>query len=226
MIRFDMSEYQNKEDIYRLIGSNLHGEKIQGKLATAIREHPFSLVLFDEIEKANRDILDIFLQILDEGHMTDGNGRIVSFTNTIIICTSNAGANLVRESIQGGEAYDKTKKDLINYLQDNNIYRPEFINRFTSVVAFAPLTRSEIYQVAGLMIKKLKETVYHNRQVSLEINQDAVARLAELGYDPLMGARPMARVIQEKVEDLLAQKLLSGELKQGDSFTLTLQDID
>jgi len=225
MIRFDMSEYQNKEDIYRLIGSNLHGEMVQGKLSMSVREHPFSLVLFDEIEKANRDILDIFLQILDEGHMTDGNGHIVSFTNTIIICTSNAGANLIRESIQGGENYEKAKKELVAYLQDNNIYRPEFINRFTSVIAFAPLSREEIYQVATLMIERLKQTVYHNRQVTLEVNPDAVIKLAELGYDPLMGARPMGRVIQEKVENLLAEKLLAGQLNQGDTFTLTLQDI-
>lgn len=225
MIRFDMSEYQNKEDIYRLIGSNLHGESVQGKLAMAVREHPFSLILFDEIEKANRDILDIFLQILDEGHMTDGNGRKVSFTNTIIICTSNAGANLIRESIKSGEAYDKAKKELMDYLQENNIYRPEFINRFSGVIAFAPLSREEIYQVALLLINKLKQTVFHNRQVNLEIAPDAVTKLAELGYDPLMGARPMARVIQEKVEDMLASKLLTGELKQGDTFNVTLQDI-
>ncbi len=225
MIRFDMSEYQNKEDIYRLIGSNLHGEATQGSLTTAIREHPFSLILFDEIEKANRDILDLFLQILDEGRLTDGTGRTVSFTNSIIICTSNAGANLVRQSIQGGVQYDQIKKDLINYLQDNNVYRPEFINRFTSVVAFAPLSRDEIYQVATLMIKKLEQTVFKNRQIVLTISDEAAIKLAELGYDPLMGARPMARVMQEKVEDLLAEKILRGELKQGDSFALNLQDI-
>ncbi len=225
MIRFDMSEYQNKEDIYRFLGSNLHGEMTQGTLTTAVREHPFSLLLFDEIEKANRDILDLFLQILDEGFMTDGSGRKVSFTNTIIIATSNAGANLIRDSIKSGQEYEKTKKDLLDYLQTNNIYRPEFLNRFTSVIAFSPISPSEIRQIAGLMIQKLKATILKNRQVTLEIEPAAVEILAQLGYDPQMGARPMARIIQDKVENFLAKKILSGELQQGSSITVTADDI-
>ena len=226
MIRFDMSEYQNKEDIYRFIGSNLHGEEVQGALATAVREHPFSLLLFDEIEKANRDILDLFLQILDEGHLTDGTGKKVSFTSTIIITTSNAGANLIRESIATGADYENTKKELMDYLQKNNIYRPEFINRFTSVVAFSPISPSEAKQIAQLMIEKLKKTVALNRQVSLTVTDDAVDYLSKAGYDPQMGARPMARIIQEKVENYLAEKFLSEELKQGGSITVSAKDID
>jgi len=225
MIRFDMSEYQNKEDIYRFIGSNLHGEQVQGALATAVREHPFSLLLFDEIEKANRDILDLFLQILDEGHLTDGTGKKVAFTSTIIITTSNAGANLIRESIAGGDDYENTKKELLDYLQKNNIYRPEFINRFTSVIAFSPISPSEAKQIANLMIEKLKKTVALNRQVSLNVTEDAIEYLSKAGYDPQMGARPMARIIQEKVENYLAEKFLSDELKQGASITISAKDI-
>ena len=225
MIRFDMSEYQNREDIYRLIGSNIKGENIQGILTTQVREHPFSLLLFDEIEKAYRDILDLFLQILDEGILTDGLGRKVSFSNSIIITTSNAGANLIRQSIQGGEAYEITKKKLLEYLQSENIYRPEFLNRFTSVIAFSPLSLEQINQIAGLMAEKIKKTILKNKGVNLTFEPEALATLAKQGFDPQMGARPMARVMQEKVENLLAQKILAGELKQGSSFTITNQSI-
>ncbi|OQA03168.1 MAG: ATP-dependent Clp protease ATP-binding subunit ClpC [bacterium ADurb.Bin400] len=224
MIRFDMSEYQNKEDIYRLIGSNV-GQDVQGLLATAVREKPFSLLLFDEIEKAHPDILDLFLQILDEGHMTDGMGRKVAFSHTIIIATSNAGANLIRESIQGGVEYNKTKLALLDYLQRENIYRPEFINRFTQVVAFAPLSLQEIAQVAALMLAKLQDTVYANRGIKVVVTTEAAAMLAQLGYDPQMGARPMARIIQEKVENFLATKILAGELNKGDSVTISPADL-
>jgi ATP-dependent Clp protease ATP-binding subunit ClpC len=225
MIRFDMSEFQNKEDIYRLIGSNIGGEAEIGSLTTAVRERPFSLLLFDEIEKAHRDILDLFLQMLDEGIITDGEGRKVSFMNTIIIATSNAGANLIRESINNGEQYENMKKTLLDYLQKENIYRPEFLNRFTGVIAFSPLSQEEINQVAVLMIEKLKETIRQNKGITVEVEPKAIGELAKLGFDPVMGARPMARVIQEKLENLLATKILSGELKKGDSITIGVQDI-
>ena len=225
MLRFDMSEYQNKEDIYRLLGSNLTGENQLGLLTTAVREHPFSLVLFDEIEKAHPDILDLFLQMLDEGFITDGTGRKVSFTNTIIISTSNAGANLIRESIQGGVQYEKIKESLLDYLQKQNLFRPEFHNRFTGIVAFSPLSLEEIEQVAGLMIVKMIKIIAQNKGVSVSVDPAAVKKLATLGFDPQMGARPMERVIEEKLENYLATKLLSGELKNGDSITITEANI-
>lgn len=225
MIRFDMSEYQNKEDIYRLIGSNLGGGDELGLLTTAVREKPFSLILFDEIEKAYPDILNLFLQMLDEGFLTDGAGRKVSFTNTIIIFTSNAGANLIRESIQGGAQYDTVKASLLNYLQKENIFRPEFINRFSAVIAFAPLSLPEIKEVAGLMITKMVTTIKENKGVDVVVSPPAIEKLASLGFDPQMGARPMARVIEEKLENLLATKILSGELKNGDSTTISENEI-
>jgi ATP-dependent Clp protease ATP-binding subunit ClpC len=221
MIRFDMSEYQNPEDIYRFIGS----ASAPGELTTAVRETPFSLLLFDEIEKANKQILDLFLQILDEGFVTDGSGRKVMFTNTIIIATSNAGANLIRESIKSGAEYDKIKKELLNYLENQNIYRPEFINRFSGVVAFSPLSQSEITQIASLMIESLKKTVLKNKKISLEVSPEAIAILSQLGFDPQMGARPMARTIEEKVENVLATKILSGELKKGETYIVAPEDI-
>lgn len=225
MIRFDMSEYQNKEDLYRLIGSNLHGEMVAGTLATAVREHPFSLLLFDEIEKSHPDILNLFLQILDEGEMTDGNGKKASFTNTIIIATSNAGSDLIRQSLQNGSDYNATKQQLIGYLQDKNIYRPEFINRFTEVVAFSPISHEDARKIAEMMIESLKKTVLTNRQVSIEVTPEAIDLLAELGYDKEMGARPMARIIQEKIENFIAEKILKNELNKGDSITIGPEDI-
>ncbi|MEK9156264.1 MAG: ATP-dependent Clp protease ATP-binding subunit [Patescibacteria group bacterium] len=218
MVRFDMSEYQNKTDIYRLIGSELGEEESQGTLATAVREQPFCLLLFDEVEKAHPDILDLFLQVLDEGRLTDGAGRRVVFSNTIIICTSNAGANLIRESAGG-----ILSGVLIDYVQKEEIFRPEFVNRFTAVVAFSPLSSTEISRIASLMIAKLAATVDKNRGVRLTVSPEAAARLVQLGYDPKMGARPLARIISEKVENLLAENLLAGKLKKGDSFTVTAE---
>ena len=225
MIRFDMSEFQNKQDIYRFIGSNISGEETQGVLTTAVREKPFSLLLFDEIEKANPDILNLFLQILDEGHLTDGAGRKVSFTNTIIIATSNAGANLIRQSIASGIEYEKVRKSLLDYLQEQNVYRPEFLNRFTSVIVFSPLTREDIVKIANIMVANLINVIAKNKEVKLEVAADAVVKLAQIGYDPQMGARPMGRAIQEKLEDMLAKKLLSGQLKSGDSILVSAKDI-
>lgn len=225
MIRFDMSEFQNQADIYRLIGSNEAGENSPGLLVQQIREKPFSLLLFDEIEKANPDILNLFLQILDEGLLSDVNGKKVSFRNSIIIATSNAGANLIRESIQKKIPYDKLKEGLIDYLVKNNLFRPELINRFTAVIAFSPLTLPEINQIAVLMINKLCKETYANKNVTLQVAPDAIAELARRGFDPEMGARPMERVIQEKVENLLAEKILKNEIKQGGSFVVTKEMI-
>lgn len=223
MVRFDMSEFQNKEDIYRFIGSTNSSDP--GILTTAVREHPFSLLLFDEVEKACKEILDLFLQILDEGFITDGTGRKVIFTNTIIITTSNAGANMIRESIQSGADYEKVRLSLLDYLQKSNIYRPEFLNRFTSVIAFSPLSQDQILQIANLMIEKLKADLAKEKKVTVTVDPDAVAQLAELGFDPTMGARPMERVIQEKLENLLAKKILSGELEKGQTLNITKADI-
>lgn len=218
MIRFDMSEYQNREDIYRLIGSP-EGEP--GQLVTKIREKPFSLLLFDEVEKANPDILNLFLQILDEGILTDANGKKVSFKNSIIIATSNAGASVIREAISRNIPYIQVKERLVDYLIKNNLFRPELINRFTGVIAFSPLSLPEINQVARLMIGKLVADARTNKNITLQVADDAITALASQGYDPEMGARPMERVIQERIENLLAEKILKNELKKGDTFVVT-----
>jgi ATP-dependent Clp protease ATP-binding subunit ClpC len=221
MIRFDMSEYQNQGDIYRLLGT----EGSKGELIIKVAEKPFSLLLFDEIEKADPNILNIFLQILDEGFLTGGDGSKVSFANTIIIMTSNAGADLIKEAIADHVSYEKNKKVLLDYLISSNIYRPEFLNRFTEVVAFSALSLPEITSVASLKIDELKKSVLESKGIYLEIEPAALETLAKQGFDPEMGARPMERVIQNKIENLLADKILRGELKNGDSFTITLQNI-
>jgi len=221
MIRFDMSEYQNKDDIYRLIGTRTE----QGNLTTAVRENPFSLLLFDEIEKAEPDILNLFLQILDEGILTDGEGKKVSFANTIIIATSNAGSELIYQSIKEGVEFTQIAAKLTNYIIDQHLFRAELLNRFSGVVAFAPLTQEEIVQIAKLMIEKMKKTISETQGIEITVDDAAVAYLSELGFDPEMGARPMQRVIEEKLENLLAEKVLKGELKDGDKYQITLEMI-
>jgi len=225
MIRFDMSEYQDINTIERLIGtSNTQGEANQGRLSIAIRENPYTVLLFDEIEKAHPNILNLFLQILDEGYLTDATGRKLDFTNSIIISTSNAGANEIRKYLQDKKPLDKLSSYILDFLQQNNIFKPEFLNRFDAVVCFKPLLPEHILAIANIMIEKLK-LVMQEKNISLQVSNEAVQKLAELGYDPLLGARPMRRTIQEKLENLLAKKMLSGEINKGQQVIINEQDI-
>ncbi|HOX41139.1 MAG TPA: AAA family ATPase, partial [bacterium] len=217
MVRFDMSEYQNKNDLYRLIG---YPQGQQGVLSTAVREHPFSLVLFDEIEKAHPDILNIFLQILDEGRLTDSNGEVVSFVNTIIISTSNAGAAMIHEGVSKKIPYVDLKMQLTEALINSGTYKPEFLNRFTSVVLFSSLSAVEIESIASLMVAKVAGIIKENQGIALTVTPEAIKKLALAGFDPTMGARPLERTIQDKVESLIARMILEGKLKKGDSFTI------
>ncbi len=210
MIRLDMSEFQNLEDIKRLIGQA--GQ--EGLLTTPVRENPFSLVLLDEIEKAHPNILNLFLQVLDEGWVTDGLGRKIDFRNTIIIATSNAGAEVIREDIAKDKKLDIIKEDLLDYLLKKRIFRPEFINRFDAVVVFKPLSRENLLDIAQLMLKKLAENL-RDKGIEFEITQELKEKIVELGYSPEFGARQMRRVIQDKVENVLANAILSGKLKRG-----------
>jgi len=226
MLRFDMSEYQNKEDVYRLIGSPAgYGQKIEGELIAKVRNNPFSLILFDEIEKASPDILNLFLQILDEGFITSSAGRKAYFKNSIIIATSNAGANLIRKLTSENAEYSAAKKQVVDFIQDQGIFRPEFINRFTDVVYYSPLSKDEIKQVAMMMIRKLAKEIGETKGVMLKVEVAALEKLAELGYDPEMGARPMARVIEEQVENSLAEKILRGEAVKGSEVVFKVTDI-
>lgn len=226
MIRIDMSEYQEQSSIYRLIGSpptaGAEGEK--GQLTTAVMDKPFSLILLDEIEKAHRDILTLFLQVFDDGRLTDGTGEVIDFTNTIIIATSNAGSELIRQGINKGVTGETLKKILLDYLQKEGLFRPEFLNRFDAVVAFHPLSQENIFEVAKLMLKSLAERMAE-KQITLKFTDEAVTRLAKIGFDPVYGARPMRRAIQDKVENSLAESILSGKTERGETILIDEKDI-
>ncbi|MDP2933372.1 MAG: ATP-dependent Clp protease ATP-binding subunit [bacterium] len=220
MIRFDMSEYQQPDSIRRLIGYDQEA----GQLTTAIMEHPFSLLLLDEIEKSHPNILNLFLQVLDDGRLTDALGRTVDFTNTIIITTSNAGAELIRESIQQFHEAN-LKERLLDHLQKQGIFRPEFLNRFDSVIVFRPLTSEQTEQVVELLLADLSRRL-REKDVTLKFDFQAVKKIAQLGYDPQFGARPLRRVIQDRVENLVATKLLSGQAKRGDVIEIKAEEIE
>lgn len=211
MIRLDMSEFQAVEDIPRLLGSA--GQ--EGLLTTPVRENPFSLVLLDEIEKAHPNILNLFLQVLDEGYVTDGLGRKVSFSNTIIISTSNAGYQIILEAIKTKAEWQGIKKTLLDLLFAKGIFRPELVNRFDAVVIFKPLTKKNLLDISELLLSKLKQNLA-KKYIEFIITEPLKEKIVELGYNPIFGAREMRRVIQDKVEDVLAEAILRDELKRGD----------
>jgi len=211
MIRLDMSEFQHTEDISRLIGSP--GE--EGLLTTKVRERPFSLILLDELEKAHPNILNLFLQVLDEGHLTDGLGRKVDFKNCIIIATSNAGYKIILEALEQGTEWSKVKSKLLEYLFQKGIYRPEFINRFDAMVVFRPLSKKNLLDIAGLLLYNLQENL-KKKDIDFVVTEELKEKIVEKSYNPVFGAREMRRVIQDKVENVLAEGLLKEDLKKGD----------
>ncbi|MDD4409269.1 MAG: AAA family ATPase [Candidatus Pacebacteria bacterium] len=210
LIRLDMSEFQRVEDIPRLMGS----ETQEGILTTKVRETPFSLVLLDEIEKAYPDILNLFLQVLDEGYLNDNYGQKVSFLNTIVIATSNAGYQIILESVKNGKGGEEIKEELLNNIFEKGLFRPEFINRFDSTVVFRSLTEEELLQIAGLQLEKLKKRLAE-KEIKFIVSDELKRRIVELSYNPSFGAREMKRVIQDKVEDSLAQAFLADKIQNG-----------
>jgi len=226
MIRIDMSEFQEQSSVYRLIGSppaaGKAGEK--GQLTTAVADNPFSLVLLDEIEKAHKDILTLFLQVFDDGRLTDGTGRTIDFTNTIIIATSNAGSEFIRESLQNAVPEEQLKKSLLDFLQKQGIFAPEFLNRFDAVVAFHPLSREQIVQVAQLMLSELAKRMLE-KEITVQFTPEAVQKLAQAGFDPVYGARPMRRAIQDRAENMIANNLLAGKITRGQRVLISDKDI-
>jgi len=215
MIRLDMSEYQTKESLYRLIGSPTDN-KSRGYLTDLVRQKPFALLLFDEIEKAHPDILNLFLQVMDDGRLTDNVGRTVDFTNSIIIMTSNAGTSYIQEQVEVGVPVLQIKEDLLqNKLAD--FFRPEFLNRFDSINVFKPLAMPEVIQIAGLMVKKISKQML-DEGVEMEVTQAAIEELAQLGFDPKFGARPLRRIIQDRVSNSLANLKIQGEYGRGDKI--------
>ena len=218
MIRLDMSEFQSTQDIVRLIGST---EQI-GLLTSKVRRNPFSLILLDEIEKAHPNILNLFLQVLDEGHLTDGLGRRVNFLNSIIIATSNAGAAIIVRDLEEDTKMDLVKKDLMSMLFERKMFRPEFINRFDAVVVFKPLNKRHLLGIAALMLGQVKHGL-KAKEIDFKITQTLKEKVVELGYSPAFGAREMKRAIQNTVENVLAKAILSDQIIKGDRIEIEPQ---
>lgn len=210
MLRVDMSEYQEKSGAERMIG----GKGEAGILTEAVRERPSALLLLDELEKAHPDILNLFLQVMDDGRLTDGRGRTVDFTNLIIIATSNAGSDFIAKEVDKKTPIEEIKKALLEE-KLGNYFRPEFLNRFDGVIVFRPLTPEEIIKIAELLIKKIARKL-SDKGVEVIVEEPALRELAKLGFDPKFGARPLRRVLAKEVEDRLANMLLRGEIRRRD----------
>lgn len=224
IIRLDMSEYQNADSINRLLGAAPGTKDFEagGQLTEAIRRRPFSLILLDELEKAHPRILDIFLQVLDDGRLTDSSGRTISFQDSIIIATSNAQAIVIQEAVRKGQRKDELKALVLQNL--NQTFRPEFINRFDSVVVFDPLAMEQVLQIAVLMLQGVRDNL-EEKEIGFEITPEALLKIAQLGFNPEFGARPLKRVIQDKIENNIAEKILRNEVKPGDVIKIDEQDI-
>ncbi|OGB74125.1 hypothetical protein A2V68_02205, partial [candidate division Kazan bacterium RBG_13_50_9] len=226
MIRLDMSEYQTRESAYRLFGAPAVSGDIAlsgGELTEAVKKTPFAVILLDEIEKAHPDIHNVFLQVLDEGKMTDNLGNTIDFTHTIIIATSNAQARFIQEAMREGMPYEEIKSQLQSKLIQEN-FTPEFVNRFDGVIMFKPLTKSEIKEIAHLKVAALSKRLKTAQDLDVEVPDEVVSKLAELGYDPAFGARPLERVIREKVEGKIAEVLLSSDTKPS-RIVITVDDL-
>lgn len=220
MVRFDMSEYQQKESISRFIGSA--DGKIAGALTEAIIQRPYCLVLLDEFEKANPDILNLFLQVFDDGRLTDSLGRVVDFQNTIIIATSNANSVYIQEQISSGKKIsdfsDELKKKLFDY------FKPELINRFSDIVIFKPLSMEDVASIAKINLEDLAQTLNDSQGITMQFDDGVIHKIAALGYDPAFGARPLRKAIDESIKSELSKKILSGEITKGQTVRVGLDE--
>ncbi len=211
MVRFDMSEYQEVESIHRLIGAP-DGE-MGGALTDAVRQKPYCLVLLDEFEKAHPDIWNLFLQVFDDGRLTDSLGRVVDFGNTIIIATSNAHSEVIHQALSKGERVEAIAEYLKKLLVD--VFHPELLNRFSDIIVFRDLNPEELEKIVELQLRELANLLKESRDVNLEWSPEAVVLFAKLGYEPAFGARPLRRVIRDKLREPLSEMLIGGEIKRG-----------
>ena len=221
IIRLDMNEYVSNHDVDRLIAD---GADDSGSLTARVMKQPFSVILLDEIEKAHPNVLTTFLQLLDEGILRDVKNREVSFRDAIIIATSNAGADRIREHIERGINIEQFESQFVDELISSNQFRPEFLNRFDEIVMFRPLNKSELLQVVDLILKDVNKTL-SLQKVSVVVSQEAKEYLVDQGYDPKLGARPMRRVVQRAVENTVAKKVLSGEVEAGGVVEISLDQV-
>lgn len=220
MVRIDMSEFMEKHSVARLIGAppGYVGYEEGGYLTEAVRRKPYSVLLLDEVEKAHPDVFNILLQVLEDGRLTDGQGRTVDFRNTVVVMTSNMGSDLIQEHGADGD-FEEMKAKVMGVVGQH--FRPELINRIDEVVVFHPLTKDEIKGIASIQLDSLRKRLF-DRDLSLSLSDDVMEKLVEHGFDPLYGARPLKRAIQRLIEDPLAQKVLAGDYGAGDEIKLSL----
>ena len=221
ILRIDMSEYMEKHAVSRLIGAppGYVGYEEGGALTEAVRRRPYQVILFDEIEKAHPDVFNTLLQVLDDGRLTDGQGRTVNFNNTLIVMTSNLGAHALAEDKSEGEISGTARDAVMEAIRSH--FRPEFLNRIDEIVFFRRLGRAEIDRIVGVQLKRL-EKILADRRITISLDDKAKHWLAERGYDPVYGARPLKRAIQKEVQDPLARMILEGRIKDGDDVKVTV----
>ncbi len=223
LIRIDMSEYMEKHTVARLIGAppGYVGYEEGGQLTEAVRRHPFSVILFDEIEKAHHDVFNILLQVLDDGRLTDSQGRTVDFKNTVLIMTSNIGSQHILEAQQAGASYETMKAQVTSELRAH--FRPEFLNRVDEIVVFHALGHEHLTKIVEIQLERLRARLTE-RRITLTVTPDALQNLGRRGYDPVYGARPLKRLIQQEIETPMARQLIKGELRDGDTAVVDLKD--
>ena len=223
LIRIDMSEYMEKHTVARLIGAppGYIGYDEGGQLTEAVRRRPFSVILFDEIEKAHHDVFNVLLQVLDDGRLTDSQGRTVDFKNTVLIMTSNIGSPQILEAQQRRASYDEVCSLVMAELREH--FRPEFLNRVDETVVFHPLETEQLAKIVEIQLERLRARLTE-RRISLSVTPAALRHLGERGYDPVYGARPLKRLIQQEIETPMARQLVKGELRDGDTATVDLKD--
>lgn len=221
MVRFDMSEYQTPASVEQLIGSRELG--MSGRLSSWVKENPYGVLLLDELEKADKGVLDLFLQVLDEGYFTDAFGDRIVFTNLIIIATSNAGANLIKQMVQNGGIDKDKERQIVDYITDSNIFRVEFLNRFDGVIFFQPLTEEELIRVTNILLKEFSDDLFKNKDIRVTFAEDVARTVVERGYDPIFGARSVKRYIADSVEARIVDLVIQYDIKPGNAFEMNAE---
>ncbi len=222
MIRLDMSEYSDEGGVKRLLGAMPGEGEERGELTEKIHDHPFSLVLLDEFEKANPKILDLFLQVFEDGRLTDNKGKTVSFNSSMIIATSNAASEFIRESIQKGVVVDKAfQQSLLEFLQTKELFKSELLNRFDEIIVFKPLGEKEVWEITKLLLNNVVQKL-SEQDITVSFDEKIIQKIVREGFDQQFGARPLRRFIQDTIEDMIAQKILKGEIQRGNKINVSV----
>ena len=223
MVRIDMSEYMEKHTVSRLVGAppGYVGYEAGGQLTEAVRRRPYAVILFDEVEKAHPDVFNVMLQILDDGRVTDGQGRTVDFTNTVLILTSNIGSASILELAGDPAQHEEMTRRVSDALRGH--FRPEFLNRLDDQIIFRSLDQAELRQIVALQVDRLRGRL-EQRKLDLSLSEEAADWLASVGYDPVFGARPLKRAIQRELETPIAKAILAGRVVEGETVRVDVQD--